>query len=196
MKNAILLVMAVILTLAANVQADIIWSDGFESGDFSAWTSASFDWDTSGGNTHSGSKRGQIAGPFTSGEEILLLQYSTATYEDVALEYWHRIYAGLEENDYVFVEWTADGIDWQEIVTYNDVAHDADWQQASYLLPADADDNPLFGLRIRSGLNHTSDCIYFDDLALSAAPIPEPASTILFLSCLAYFTADMFRKKS
>jgi len=184
MKKMGLAIVVVLFVLAScsKAKAEMIWSDGFESGDFSAWTSSGGNWTTSGGNTYSGSKRAQVVGPYALDGDVLLLSLSLARHQDVVINCEYRIYAGLENNDYVFVEWP-NGTDWLELTTYNNVVTSVDWQEASFLLPSGANDNPLFQLRIRSLLNNTTDCIYFDDFAISGDPIPEPA-TLVFLSCL------------
>ena len=181
-----------ILSLCPKVKASIIWSDGFESGDFSAWTSINGKWDTSGGDTYSGSKRAQVEGLYSLDGDVLLLSRSLAGYRGVKLEYWYRVYIGLENNDYVFIEWTPNGADWLELTIYNDIASSVDWQEAKFLLPSSATDNPLFQFRLRSALNNASDRMYFDDFTLLGEPIPEPASALIFFSCFFY---PLVRKK-
>ncbi len=186
MKKMVTTIVAVLFVsaLCSKAKAEMIWSDGFESGDFSAWTSVTGNWDTSGGSVHSGSKRAQIFGPYTSNGDVLLLAQSTSGYKNVSLEHWARVYDSLESNDFLYIEWSPNGSDWNTVIAYGS-GPTTDWQKMTVFLftAPGADDNPLFQLRIRSLLNNTSDCIYFDDIVLSGDPIPEPA-TLVFLSCL------------
>jgi hypothetical protein len=180
MKKFYFAIFVAFLFFASNAQAEIIWSDGFESGNFNAWTSNSGSWATSGGSNHSGTKRAQI-----NGEGVLLLSESTSGYSDITLDYWYRIYAGLEDSDYVYVDWTANGSDWQNLKTYTNIASSESWQQEIFSLPAEAENNPLFGFRLRSSaLSSSSDCIYFDDFSLSGTPVPEPPPLIIILGIL------------
>ncbi len=182
MRKAIALVIAVsfVLALCQKSKAEMIWSDGFESDDFSAWTSVTGNWDTSGGNVHSGSKRAQIFGPYSSDGDILLLAQSTEGYKNIKVEHWARVYESLESNDFLYIEWSPDGgANWNMQFVYAG-GPTTDWQGFGFLcMPMEsADDNPLFQLRIRSLLNNGSDVIYFDDIVLSGDPIPEPSSII------------------
>ncbi len=178
-KLGAVIVMAVFISApCSKAKAEMIWSDGFESGDFSAWTSVGGNWDTSGGNVHSGSKRAQIFGPYALDGDVLLLTQSLSGYENITLEYWARVYDGLESNDTLFIEWSPDGSSWNTVSAYINAPASTDWHNVSLLLPATADDNALFQFRIRSRLNNASDCIYFDDIILSGDLIPEPSSII------------------
>jgi len=192
MKKMGLAIAAVLFisALCSMAEAAMIWSDGFESGDFSAWTSASGNWTMSGGNVHSGLKRAQVFGPCAADGDVLLLSRSLAGDKNVTLDYWYRVYKDLENDDFIFVEWTPNGLDWLALTTYSNIVANTDWQEATFLLPSGADDNPLFEFRLRAKLNSgvASDCVYFDDFML----IPEPASVFLFFSC--FFSAIVRRK--
>lgn len=191
-KLAIFIVVLMFLGLVAqNAKGDVIFADGFEAGNFYFWTSATGNWTTSGGSVHSGEKRSQIVGATSAGGDMLILFESTVGYKNLTLDYWYRIYDGLEATDYLFVDYTADGVIWQNLATYNSVASSAIWQEDNFSLPTDAEDNRLFGLRLRATLGSASDCVYFDDFTLSGQPVPEPASILVFLSC---FTSLLFRR--
>mgnify|MGYP005844493179 CR=1 FL=1 len=180
MRRVSAIALVLLFWVLPQANAETIWSDGFESGDFSLWTSAGPNWATSGGNTHSGAKRAQIVGSAQE-DSSLVLANSLAGYKDIQLNYWYRIYDGLEVADFLYVEWTPNGADWQQLVFYNNLASSVDWHNASFDLPDLADNNPLFQLRLRANLSAGSDVVYFDDFQLSGALVPEPSCVWLFV---------------
>jgi hypothetical protein len=182
MKKFMVVVIMFYFLALNSAKAEVIWTSGFESGNFSDWTSVSGNWKISGGEIHYGVKRAQVDG--TSGvESILLLTESTIGYKNINLDYWFRVYAGLEADDFLYVEYTANGEDWQNLKTYTNLASNANWQEESFLLPSEAEDNPLFGFRLRAVLGSGSDCMYFDDVFLSTM-VPEPNFLFLILPIL------------
>ena len=149
-----------------------IFSDGFES-DFSEWTGNDQKWTTSGTSSatgvHDGLKRGQVTGNTAPGDDILLKIISTSDKEGITLEFWYRIYKGLEDDDHVYVEWTGDGSSWQILADFTATGDSASWEKASYNLPAGADNKSNFGIRFRAVLGAaSSDIFYLDDVTLSA----------------------------
>ena len=173
-----------VFALCSKVRAETIWSDGFESGDFSAWTSVSGSWGLvhSSSGAKSGAYRASIDGETSLDGDILLLEKSTVGYENLQWSCWYKVNAGLEEEDHVFVEWSNNsGADWQILTEYTKVPS-GDWQYASFDLPETADDNPLCQFRFRAVLGNPSDCMSFDDMSLLT--VPEPSSILLLLSCL------------
>jgi hypothetical protein len=187
MKNFVVAAVVVfcLLVLSQSTKAEVIWTSGFESGDFSEWTIASGSWGltNSSAGAHSGSYRASIDGATSPNGDVLLLANSTAGYEDLQWSYWWKTTAALEAEDYVFAEWSAnDGVDWQFLADYTKLAN-SDWQYASFDLPESADNNPLCQFRFRAVLGSSSDCMSFDDVSLSTA-VPEPHFLFLFLPIL------------
>ena len=161
----------------------VIFSDGFES-DFSDWTGNDSKWDISGTSSttgvHSGLKRAQVTGATEPGDDVLLKNISTSTNQGIILEFWYRIYKGLEDEDHVYVEWTGDGSDWNILNDFTALGDSATWEFASYSIPAEANDRSNFAIRFRAQLGaSSSDIFYLDDVAISASSIPEsmPVST-------------------
>lgn len=168
-----------LISFNARAIAPTIFSDGFESDNFSNWTSADSKWGTtSGGATdeHSGEARADVKGN-TSGEDVLLKNISTAGHENLTLNFWRKIKSALEEDDHVYVEWTANGSDWNELTDFSDVGADTEWVEADYNLPEGADNNENFGLRFRAVLNAGNDEFYLDDVFLSGNVMSEESPT-------------------
>jgi len=178
-----------VLALCQKSKAEMIWSDGFESGNFSAWASVSGDWSIMSSTTyaHSGSKRASVKGPSTSGGDILLLAESSTGYKNITFEYWYRFpsYA-LLVSDHVSVDYSLNsGSSWQTLTNYIKTAT-GEWTQASFSLPAFADNNSQLEFRVLAQLSGDGNRMWFDDFALAAEPIPEPTSVLIFLSCFLY----------
>ena len=175
-------VLLVSLAAVLPVQATLIWSNGFESGDFSAWTSASGQWDVvgSGGSAHTGDYGADITGSSTAPDDgVLTMNVSSENFQSLTLDYYYKIRESLESTDYVFVEWTASGTDWQLLKDYTDLPASTSWVQEILQLPAGAEDNSSFGFRLRAVLSSGSDRMNFDDFALTGVEIPEPATMLL-----------------
>ena len=79
--------------LALAEEPETLFSDGFE-GSFDAWNGADGNWDTSGGNVHSGEQRAEVEGN-TDGSDNLTADVSTNDYFNIELSYWYRISDGL-----------------------------------------------------------------------------------------------------
>ena len=175
--------------------SEIIWSDGFGSKDFSAWSSASGQWKTteSIAAAHGGKVGGDIFGPSAAGGDSLTVFVPSLGKQDLALSYWWKIREAIESNKFVKLEYTPNaGTDWFELYSHNGVA--GDWtQQVSLELPKDADNNPNLGLRLRSTLVNgiSSDRMHFDDFVLTG--VPEPATASFFV--LAFLAILRHRRK-
>ncbi len=162
--------------------ASIIWSDGFESGNFSAWSATSGGWTvvTSTLAAHSGLKGADVKGASLANGDMLAVSVSSAGSENLHWQYWFKVRDALESADSVFAEWTANGADWQTLTQYTNVAT-GDWQFADFTLPIGANNNPNLGFRFRATLGSATDRMNFDDAALSGTPIaavPEPSSLL------------------
>lgn len=168
--------------------ADVVFSDGFEAG-FTEWTGNDELWTTksttSETGVHGGLKRAQATGNTEPGDDVLVKNISTQNLQNIKLEFWYRIYKGLEDEDHVYIEWTADGSSWEILKDFTAVGDSAVWEYASYNLPAGAENSQNFAIRFRARLGaSTSDIFYLDDVAISAdgatvatpTPTPEPTA--------------------
>lgn len=170
---------------AEAVSSDI-FSDGFESEDFSSWTSSGDKWNvTSGGptDTHDGLARADVKGNTGDSDDVLLNNISTAGHENIVLSFWYKVKDSLEEGDHVYVEWTTNSLDWNQLADFTDIDETIDeneeeiWVNTTYDLPEDVDNNENLGLRFRAQLNAGNDKFYLDDVSLSGEVISEESPT-------------------
>jgi hypothetical protein len=189
------------LALCPGVRADTIWSDGFESGNFSGQTSVSstLAWQAMSSVTyaHSGSYRASVKGPNAFDGDVLLFEASFVGYKDISFEYWYRFPSyTLATNDHVRTQYSLDaGASWHALADYTKTAM-GEWTQASFSLPAYADNNSQLEFRVLAQLSGDGNRMWFDDFVLSGEPIPEPASISIFTSFLFFLSVRKFRKKS
>jgi len=163
--------------LSSKAELVTMWSDGFESGDFSAWTAVDGNWQviTSEQSAHSGLRGADITGSTAPGGDTLLLQISSVGYQNLEFEYWFKVRAALEADDQVLVQWTGDGVEWEILAAYTSQPVGV-WQFAIFGLPEAADDNSDLGFRLWADLTSGSDRMNFDDFVLRGQIIPEPAT--------------------
>lgn len=158
-----------------------LFTSGFEQNPkFSDWTFANApQWDTTGSNTHSGSKKARIDNNDGANGDVIRQNQSTVGYQNVVLSYWYRIESGksLESNDHVYVEWSIDGTNWNQIADYTNLNTNGNWTSASHNLPAGADNNSGFQFRFRTLVDGTNDRFELDDVVLDVDIIPTPTPT-------------------
>ena len=163
--------------------ADTLFSDGFESGDFSAWNSFQTpQWAVSTGGANSGSYRAEIQGDTGSSDDIISKAVSTVGYGSVTLRYWYKVAAGLESNDYVKVEWY-DGSSWHQVANYSNVNTTNNYTEAVHILPSTASHNSNFQFRFRAKFNSNGDVVRVDDVEVVAEPLEIVANPSLPNSC-------------
>jgi hypothetical protein len=169
-----------LLALSTKAEAVTIWENGFESGDFSAWSGATGNWSviTSTAAAHSGLRGADIIGPTAPEGDRLWVEIPSLGYRNLQWEYWWKVRAGLEGSDLLVVEWTADNVTWQTLAAYSVLAT-SEWEMATFSLPAAADDNPNLAFHLLANFNSASDRMAFDDFVLGGEIIPEPATFIL-----------------
>jgi hypothetical protein len=167
----------------------VLWSDGFESGNFSAWTSATGAWSvvTSTLSAHSGLKGADIKGLTDPAGDVVLIRVSSSGYQNLEWQFWYKVRDALEVGDSLFAEWTANGTIWSPLAEYTNLPI-GDWQSASFALPASANDNPNLALRLRAVLGSATDRMNIDDVSLSgtAVAVPEPSIVIAGMSLVPY----------
>lgn len=153
-----------------------IFSDSFESGNFSSWTSDDDHWHVSSGSGHTGSKKAYVCDQDSS-DDILIKNIATTGYETITFSYYYRAHQALENTDHVYVEWW-NGSVWTQLVDHTNLSVGS-WTQASFSLPAGANNNANLKIMFRaSGLAKCSggkgdkDEFQLDSVSLTGQPSP------------------------
>jgi hypothetical protein len=176
-----LLLMAVFLSglvMVSPARGDTVWESGVEAG-WPAGASWNGLWtvQASSLSANTGSRGVNIVGPSASGGDAFWLDLPSYGYQTLTWEYYFKIRDGLEVGDQVTAEWTSDGQTWLSLATYTETAA-GDWQLASFVLPATANDNGDLKFRFLAKLGGSTDRMNFDDFKLSGALTPEPVTAV------------------
>jgi hypothetical protein len=151
--KAVSVISAVVLVVGVfpmTVSAATLFSDSFETGNFSSWTSNDNDWSVTSGSGHDGSKKASVSDQGAS-DDMLQKDVSTAGYESVVLSYYYKTAQPLESSDHVRVEWY-NGSTWIEVADYFSI-NNGSWTAATHNLAAGASNLASFKIRFRaSGL--------------------------------------------
>lgn len=173
--NASLTIVAMLVSLVfpaltvvpqiAYADSVVLFEDGFESGDFSEWDSADSNWDVTGTDAHSGSKKTAVEG---EGDEdgVLLRSQSTEGLENITLNYSYRVRKSLESGDHVYVEWSTDENFWITLADLTGLPASDDWVQSSHLILGLADQGG-FQFRFRAVFDSKNDELLLDDVSLT-----------------------------
>lgn len=145
------------LRLADAVSSATIFSDGFESNNFSAWTSNS-NWTTSTTQRRGSYSARQNA---TSTDCILTRNVTTTGYTNLTLTFWLYGNINTENTDYITVE-TYSGGTWTERYRYTLEGQVASWAQHTVTLP-----DGITSFRIIGRVSSTSEYQYLDDVQLT-----------------------------
>jgi hypothetical protein len=182
---ALLVLFSVPKLEASVIGGTVVWSDGFESGNFSAWSGSSGNWSvvTSTLSAQSGLRGADVKGNTDPDPDILSVAVSSVGTQNLEWSYWYKVRESLDADDSVAVEWTANGADWQALASYS-AAEIGDWQFASFDLPAAADNNPNLGFRLRATLSSATDRMNFDNFTLTTTAVPEPAAALSLVSAV------------
>jgi len=157
---------------ASSVSAATLFSDGFESDDFSSWSSTSGNWSIVNSTALVGDHNAKVVGE--SDEElipvsILEKSISTSGNGSIVLAYQYKISSALEASDHLYVEWTADGTTWTTLTDYSGFGTGVGSE--SFALPIDAVDNLNFAIRFRAQMNSaSSDDFRLDEVLLTGLP--------------------------
>lgn len=152
-------------------QAATLFSDGFESGDFSNWSSVGGDWDIIN-DTHAGSDAAEVKDTGSSSDE-LRKNVSTSGSQNITLSYWYKIPAGLSSDDEVIVQWSNNGgSTWNDVINYDDTATVSNWVSASHVLPSGANNSANFRFRFFASSLSSSDKFRLDDVLLTGDAMP------------------------
>lgn len=147
-----------------------IFSDDFESGDFSKWDR--FDaWIINHRSTST--YKTEIVNDTDPGNDILRKEISTAGYQNIVIKYEYRIPTAkaLETTDHVYVEWRDGSNNWHELANYTDVSQNS-WTSTLFNLPTEANNLTNFRLRFRADLNDSDDSFRLDNVSITGNHAP------------------------
>lgn len=174
-----LVLLAVLFNNPSPSAGATIFSDGFESGSFSAWTSSGGVWDVENGGTHSGSKKAEAKGDTGENDDLLQKSVSTVGSQNIVLSYWYKIAAGLESGDHIRVAWSVDGTVWNQVADYSSINTTNNYVKATHTLPAGANNNAGFRIRFSADLNSNSDQVWLDDVEITGEAIPTKGTLVI-----------------
>jgi hypothetical protein len=160
---------------AASVE---LFSDGFETNDFSLWSESGDSWDAISGaaNAHEGDYRADGSGGSAA---VPLVKYlSAAGYADIELSYWYRLPSGeFEDSDTFLLEYTVDGgVTWVLLREYTNFDETDEWVEQSFALPAVAD-NSQFGIRFVPNTTAIAEELQIDSVLVTGQEIPVMVDT-------------------
>jgi len=141
--------------------ADVIFEDGFESGDVSTGG-----WTYTGalvvdGTSYSGSYAARI-------DDTGSLQkiVDTTGYDSVTVEFAWYTY-GYDSGEYLYASWSTDGNEWNVMGS-----HQAGWQFNEVALPPEAADQPTLYIEFSSNANGWYERFRIDDVAVIGGGTP------------------------
>src|SRR3569832_735335 len=153
-----------LLPFNAKASVTTLFSNGFESNNFSAWSFADYDWSIIN-DSHSGSKAAEVKG--ADGDERLKT-VSTAGYASLTLSYGYKVPGGLDSTDHVALQWSTDGFNWHTLVDYSGTPTMSNWATASFSLPAGAENASGFRFRFFGSELENGDKFRLDDVTLTS----------------------------
>jgi len=155
------------------VQAEELFSDGFESGNFSVWDSVGADWYTpkNAAGAHEGEYRAEGRGSANTGSELVKYQ-STAGYENISLSFWYKIPDnGYEVGEDMTISYTIDGgATWLPLVYFTDGDEVEDWTYYAQSVP-EAANKTDFGIRFVTNAGSASDVFRLDNVVMTGQEI-------------------------
>ncbi len=167
--KVMMFILCAVSVFAGTAQADTLFSDGFESGDF-----------TTGGWSEKGSPYTQVrtdsAYTGTYGARLaisgwIIKTQSTVGYSTIHVKYARKT-SGLTSPESLYVEWSTDGTTWN---TLEQVQGVKSWASKDITCGTGADNNAGFRVRFRVAGNQTTDLAYIDDVEITGTPpLPVP----------------------
>jgi hypothetical protein len=147
------------------------WSDGFESGNFTAggWTVGGTATVRNDAN-YTGTYGARLANT-TWMQKIK----NTEGYDAIHVKY-RRATKSFDAGENLYVEWSIDGNTWNNLETVQTASYSDGLQDK--LCNTGADNNPNFRIRFRTNANRTTEYAYIDDVEITGTPIPPPQYTL------------------
>ena len=137
----------------------LLWSDGFESGNFIAggWTVAGSASVTTGAK-YTGTYGARIPG--SGGSNSITKSKSTAGYNTIHVKYDRRT---TRTSLTLVVDWSTDGSTWNTLETTTSTS----WASRDYTLDPNANNNPNFRIRFRTTAGFSSRYAYIDNVQIT-----------------------------
>ncbi|MHC4117365.1 MAG: hypothetical protein ACYSWO_07635 [Planctomycetota bacterium] len=145
--------------LPASVMGATLFSDGFESGDFTTggWTTQNSDASVSNKAEYEGTYGAKLAKATWIEKAV-----STAGYSSIHVRYY-RMSKGLDAGEYLYAEWY-DGTDWHELESTQATS----WgSQQDKTCGSGANDNSSFKIRFRTNASATNEYAYVDSVEVT-----------------------------
>lgn len=156
----------------AEAASDTIFSDGFETDDFTEWSNNESPWTTIAANGANGSThRAEVSD--TSGEKELRKDISTTGYENITISYYLQT-ADYESEDTVKIQYSTDGgSTWttQKTLDEANLNNQTTWLQNTLIFSSDADNKSDFQFRFLADLDSAADTFGLDNVELTGDPI-------------------------
>jgi hypothetical protein len=159
-------------TYSITVSAPVLFSDGFESGDFTAggWAVTSTPASVDGTAAYTGAYGAHLKKGATIEKSV-----STAGFTEIHVKYARKT-EGLKADEFLYVEWY-DGSSWHELESMQDSAWGSEDKTC-----VGADNNADFKIRFRINGNAGNDEAMVDDVQITStpsgpdieAPMPDP----------------------
>ena len=165
--------------LPLSAMAATIASEGFESGDYTTWSSVGTNWTTDTTEKYSGDFSAKVSGVLSDASYIERT-VPTVGFTNIRISYWSKALAGLTSvtpPDEVFLEWRPNSDSpWHLVHTIDESSADSEWHSNlpahPLLLPAEADNLPGLQIQFGAKLKDANNVVYIDDIEITGDAIP------------------------
>jgi len=132
------------------------WSDGFESGNFTAggWTKQNTAATVATGAAYSGTYGAKLTKTTWIEKAV-----STAGFTDIHVQYVRKT-SNYDAGEYLYVEWSINGTDWVQL----EAAQQTTWALKDLTCGPNANNNPNFRIRFRANANAGNESADVDDV--------------------------------
>jgi len=146
------------------------WSDGFESGNFTAGG-----WTISGNATvaTAAAYTGSTYGAKLAKEAWIEKAISTAGFNNIHILY-NRTTDSFDAGEYLYVEWSINGTNWIQLEATQQTA----WASKDLTCDPNANNNLNFRIRFRTNASAANEYAYVDDVQITGTPIVQPKRTL------------------
>ncbi len=166
---------AIGLSVAASAFAAVVFSDGFETQNFSKWTrvdsGAAGTWKIDKTRL-TGRYSALVVGPTGTMDDVLVKTLRTDLFGATTFSFAYKA-SGLDwkssgEIDRFFAEYSVDGVTWVPLLEVNamTVFNTSGWNRATYAVPS----APALTIRFRGALSDSGDRVWIDDVVIDGVP--------------------------